>query len=107
MKRPQCFCDFVSMDPDPFGQKWNLKNIPVDIPYLLFNDLKRAMYTRQKVASHVQNASVSVFQSNQLIKFISQACYSPKPKCVNEKHLCLKSDTSSAACRARMCRCFA
>ena len=95
------------MNPDPFGQKGNLKNIPVDIPYLLLDGLGTAMHTRQKVASHVQNASVLVFQSNQLMKFISQARDSPKSKCVNETHLCLKSDTSSAVRSARLCRCFA
>lgn len=41
MKWPQCFCDFVSMNPDPFSQKWNLKNVAVNTPYFLVNGLER------------------------------------------------------------------
>ena len=50
MKGPQCFCDFVSMNPDPFSQKWNLKNIAVNTPYFLVNGLERGAHTRQKAA---------------------------------------------------------
>lgn len=50
MKWPQCFSDFVSMNPDPFSQKRNLKNIAVNTPYFLVNGLERGVHTRQKVA---------------------------------------------------------
>ena len=42
---PQRLRDFVSMDSDPFGQKRNLENTEVDIPYFLDNGLGRAMHT--------------------------------------------------------------